>query len=302
LHPPADPQQRFQGFSYVILAVLFFSTSPVFVRWAAPISPFAITGGRMLVAAGALGLVVLLTRRGRSGPAGHAAPRTRRASILRFLGYGAIAALHFLCYTASLSFTTPAQALALVYTAPIFVSLFAALFLREPIRPRQWAGIMVAVVGIAVLALGKTGDTQAPNPLLGDLLALGSAITFGLYSIAGRYERAHTPLLLYAARVYSVAALGLLPLALLTMPADLGGVPPLAWGSIVALGLLPLALGHTLYNASLRRVPATVVNVIATQEVTGGVLLTWLLQGVAPTGNEVVGGAITLLGILIVLL
>jgi drug/metabolite transporter (DMT)-like permease len=44
-----------------------------------------------------------------------------------------------------------------------------------------------------------------------------------------------------------------------------------------------------------------VVNVIATQEVTGGVLLSWLLLGVAPSGNEVAGGLITLLGILIVL-
>ena len=97
-----------------------------------------------------------------------------------------------------------------------------------------------------------------------------SAITFGLYSVAGRYERAIRALLPYAARVYGAAALWLLPAAALAWPARPGAVSAGRWAAIVALGLLPLALGHTLYNASLRRIPATTVNVIATQEVTGG--------------------------------
>ena len=72
--------------------------------------------------------------------------------------------------------------------------------------------------------------------------------------------------------------------------------------AVLALGLLPLALGHTLYNAGLRRVPATVANVLATQEVTGGILLSWLLLGIAPAGNEILGALITLGGIVLVLL
>jgi drug/metabolite transporter (DMT)-like permease len=299
---PGSPQATWRGLIYVGAAVFFFSTSPVFIRWADPLNPFVKTSGRMLVAAAALGVAVLLTRRGQRATPSAGAPRPRRQVLLRFLGYGAIAALHFLGYVAALSFTTPAQTLAIIYTAPIFVAGFAALFLHEPIRRRQWLGIAVAVLGIAVLALGKAADAQAPNPLLGDGLALGSAITFGLYSVAGRYERAHTALLPYAAGVYGVAALWLLPAAVLAWPADVGAVPPGAWGVIVALGLLPLALGHTLYNASLRRVRATTVNVIATQEVTGGILLSWLLLGVAPAPNEVLGVIITLVGILVVLL
>jgi drug/metabolite transporter (DMT)-like permease len=288
-----------RGLLYVGLAVFFFSTSPVFIRWADPLNPLVKTGLRMLVAAAALWVLVWLTRR--AAPVTTAPPRPRRTVVLRFLGYGAIAALHFVCYIASLSYTTPAQALAIVYTAPIFVAFSAALFLHEPLRARQWAGIAIAVVGIAVLALGKATDAQAPNPLLGDALALGAAIAFGLYSVAGRYERAHTDLFLYAARVYSAAALWLLPALALNWPSDMGSIGWGAWAAIVALGLLPLALGHTLYNASLRLIPATVVNVIATQEVTGGVLLSWLLLGVAPTPNEIAGVLITLAGILIVL-
>ena len=71
--------------------------------------------------------------------------------------------------------------------------------------------------------------------------------------------------------------------------------------SVLALGLLPLGLGHTLYNAALRRTPATQVNLIATQEVTGGVLLGVLLLGEIPSLSSVIGALITLLGIALVL-
>ncbi len=296
-----SPQSSPRGLLYVGLAVFFFSTSPVFIRWADPLDPLVKTGLRMLVAGTALWVMVLLTRRATPAGTTAALPRARRVVVVRFVGYGAIAAFHFFCYIASLSYTTPAQSLAIVYTAPIFVAISAALFLGEPIRRRQWAGIAIAVVGIAVLALGKATDAQASNPLLGDALALGSAITFGLYSVAGRYERAHTGLFPYAAGVYSAAAIWLLPAVALNWPSNPGSISWVAWASIIALGLLPLALGHTLYNASLRLIPATVVNVVATQEVTGGVLLSWLLLGVAPVGNEIAGALITLVGIIIVL-
>jgi drug/metabolite transporter (DMT)-like permease len=66
--------------------------------------------------------------------------------------------------------------------------------------------------------------------------------------------------------------------------------------------VLPAGIGHTLYNASLRRVHPTFVNLIATQEVTGGVLLGVLLLGEVPTPAALVGVVLTLLGVAIVLL
>ncbi|PJF46248.1 MAG: EamA family transporter, partial [Candidatus Thermofonsia Clade 3 bacterium] len=71
--------------------------------------------------------------------------------------------------------------------------------------------------------------------------------------------------------------------------------------SVVALAALPLGLGHTLYNAALRRMRATTVNLVATQEVTGGVLLGALLLGEIPSLLTLAGIAVTLCGIILVL-
>jgi drug/metabolite transporter (DMT)-like permease len=277
-----------QGFLYAMLAVLFFSTSPIFVRWAEPLSPYERTVWRMAVGTAAVSLLAI---------AQGAAPRYQARDLPRFLFYGAIAALHFLTYIASLNYTTIAHTLSIVYTAPIFVTVFSALFLKEPVARYKYFGVAVAVVGVAILAGFE--PQLSGTKLLGDALALLSAITFGIYSIAGRSERDRYPLLHYAAGVYGMATLWLVGPAFIFSGGGYG------WRQILALlglGLLPTALGHTLYNAALRRVHATYCNLIATQEVTGGVILGVILLGEMPGWVSMAGAAITLTGIAIVLL
>jgi drug/metabolite transporter (DMT)-like permease len=294
-----SPEER-KGLIYVALAVAFFATTPVFIVWADPMDPTVKTWGRMLVAASVVGLAAWLTTRGKAAAVQPESAHTRRNATTRFLAYGLIAALHFLFYIASLSFTTAAHSLSIVYTAPIFVTILSAALLKEVVRPRQWAGVGVTVLGVAILA--GLEPRMSWEMAFGDLLALLSAITFGFYSVAGRYERDRYPLLVYASRVYGAAALWLLLPALLALPS----MPPAAWGwvqllSVVALGVGPLALGHTLYNASLRRTHATYVNIIASQEVTGGIILSWLLLSQVPTPNSLAGAFVTLVGIALVL-
>ncbi len=126
-----------------------------------------------------------------------------------------------------------------------------------------------------------------------------SAVTFAIYSIAGRRQRHHVSLLVYAGAVYLAGGLWLLPLAALNFSAD--GYTLLAMLSVVALAVIPLGVGHTLYNAALRRMRATNVNLIATQEVTGGILLGILLLGEIPSLATLTGIGVTLVGIILVL-
>lgn len=280
-------QHSLAGLVYVAIAVVLFSTSPVLIRFAADVSAYEITFGRMFVAAAAVGAGAWLN---------DSSFALGLRSLLRFAVYGLIAALHFLLYNASLSYTTIAHSLALVYTAPVFVTLFAWLLIGERLPWRKWLGIPVVVAGIAVLA-GFEPAFDA-RMLLGDLLALGSAICFGLYSIAGRQARNTYPLLTYAALVYGFAALWLLPFAALQ---GTGRWTISALSAVFALGAGPLALGHTLYNASLRRTHPTYVNLVAAQEVTGGVLLGALILGEMPGPSTLVGVALTLVGVALVL-
>jgi drug/metabolite transporter (DMT)-like permease len=282
------PTDERRGLLYAVVAVFFFATSPVLVRWAMPLSPYEITAWRMAI--GAMAVALLATAQG--APPGYVSDDAPRFAL-----YGAIAALHFLAFIASLTLTTIAHSLSITYTAPIFVTLFSTLLLKEPMPRRKYLGVAVTVVGVAILVGFQ--PRLSGKMFLGDALALVSAIAYGFYSIAGRSERARYPLLHYVAGVYGLAAVWLALPALITSSGRYGLRQVLA---LLGMGVLPTALGHTLYNAALRRTHATYCNLIATQEVTGGVLLGIVLLGEVPNLGSVIGIVITLAGIAIVLL
>lgn len=286
--PPASDVVSRSGLLLVGIAVFFFSTSPVLVRWAAEsLTAYEIAAGRLLLA-GCMVLGVALIRC-EARPSAYAWPM--------LIVVGLVAALHFGAYIASLEFTTIAHSLALVYTAPIFSALLSWRILGEALRPHQWLGVVIAVVGVAIMA-GFEPQFDG-RMLIGDMLALVSAVTFAIYSIAGRRQRQRMSLLIYAGAVYLIGGLWLTPLAALNFSS--GGYTLPAVLSVVALAALPLGLGHTLYNAALRRMRATTVNLVATQEVTGGVLLGALLLDEIPSLLTLAGIAVTLCGIILVL-
>jgi len=288
-------KQSWRGLLYVCVAVFFFSTSPIFVRWSAPFNAFEIAFWRLAIAAllvAALGIIIrqrLLLK---------------RQEVPRFIFYGFVTALHFLFYVASLSFTTIAHSLALIYTSPIFVTLFSAIMLREPLPVRKYASIGVAVIGVAIMVGFEphytTCSLHGQCMLLGDGMALLAGLCFAIYSVAGRGERDRHPLFRYTTNVYGLAALWLLPVMLLF--AFQHAYPLAAVGAVVALGVFPLGLGHTLYNAAVRRVHATYANLIATQEVTGGIVLGIFLLHEVPSTVAVIGVLVTLIGIVGVLI
>ena len=293
--PPAHTVKQSKiGLLYVCIAVFFFSTSPIFVIWAKPFTPVEITFWRLAIATLLVALMGLVTRQ---------RLLLKRSEIPRFGFYGLVTALHFIFYIASLSFTTIAHSLSLTYTSPIWVTLFSVVVLREPLPLRKYVGVGIAVIGIAIMVGFEPNYTTCSFSgtgrcmIVGDVMALLSGLCFAIYSIAGRGERDRHPLFRYTTNVYGLAALWLLPVALFLTFQHASFYPLTAIGAVAALGVFPLGLGHTLYNAAVRRVHATYANLIATQEVTGGIILGILLVGQVPSVSTVIGVVVALGGI-----
>lgn len=282
------------GFVYVCIATFFFSTSAIFVRWSIPFNAFEITFWRLAAATLLVAIMGLITRQ---------QLLLERKQVPRFLFYGLVTALHFIFYIAALSYTTIAHALAIVYTSPIFVTLFSAHLLHEPLPRRSYFGIGLTIIGIAIMVgfepQYRVCSLHGQCMIFGDSLALLSALCFSVYSIAGRGERDRHPLFRYTTNVYGMAALWLLPV--IPFFAFQHSYPLGAVGAVVALGVISLGLGHTLYNASIRKIHATYANLIATQEVTGAVLLGILLLHEIPPLTTIIGGVVALVGIMSVL-
>jgi drug/metabolite transporter (DMT)-like permease len=211
---------------------------------------------------------------------------------------GALLAGHFATWIASLSFTTIAASVVLVTSSPILVAAASSRLFGERVGRTAVAGILVGLVGAAIVSGGDL--VLSPRAAGGDLLALAGAVTAGGYYVAGRRLRQDVSLLTYVALVYATCALLLWPAALLT-GSRLTGFPAKVWWLFVLMALVPQMLGHTVFNYLLKDVAATVVAISVMGEPVGSALLALAFFSEVPPWTAVVGGGMILAGIYVAL-
>ncbi|MGW4641499.1 EamA family transporter [Sphaerisporangium sp. NPDC004334] len=179
----------------------------------------------------------------------------------------------------------------------IFTVAVAAVVLGERPGRRRLAGIVVASAGIAVIAVGR----GAQVPLWPLLLALGAAASLGVANVCVR--RAEAPgglgLLVWSSLVPPLPLLGLS--ALFEGPDRIrGAFSSFALGSVAALAyvvVLSTFVGFGIWNALLRRYPASAVAPFTLLVPIIGMATAGVWLGERPGPGELLGGAIVLTGL-----
>jgi drug/metabolite transporter (DMT)-like permease len=224
-----------------------------------------------------------------------------RRGVAIAIGAGAMLALHFWTWNASIGLTTVAASVVLVNLQPAIVAILSVTWLKEPPTRRQWIGISIAMVGAMVIALPDfTGAASVftSRALLGDLLAFLGAITAAIYFVIGRRLRATLDLWPYVSLVYGSCLVVLIGFAA-AVDAPVMGQPPRELMIFAALAIGPMLFGHTGLNWALKYLPAYVVNLTLLGEPVGATIIAALLPGIReiPTTITIAGGALILAGI-----
>ncbi len=274
----------------LVAGILAVSTASLLIRLAqrgAP--PLAVAAWRLTLASLILAPVTLATRRR------ELASLSRRERRLALVG-GVVLAAHFATWITSLALTSVAASVVLVTTSPLFVGLFAYLFLHEKLPPRLVVGMLLAMAGAIVIGVGDLeGGTHR---ITGDLLALAGALAAAIYFLIGRSLRARLSLLGYIFPVYGLAAVALLLFALL-QGVPLFGYAPQTWLWLLLLALIPQIVGHSSLNWALRHLPVTYVSLSVLAEPIGSTLLAWWILQEAPPQTAVLGGLLILAGLVV---
>lgn len=288
----------------MVVGVVAVSTSAILARLAMGDDPGVVQSGPG--SAPAFGVAFWRTFLGAIAlaPFGYRAAR-RAGTVLdgrmhrRLAASGLALGLHFALFQGSLALTTVASAVTLVAMSPVFVALGGWWFLREPTERRTWFGMVLTIVGAIVIGVADASAVDlGPQALLGDAMAFGGAIAVSAYLLLGRLARRSVPATTYSAIVYAWAAAGLLATGLAT-GTQLSGYDPAAWAAIGGIVLGPQLLGHTVFNALLSTVSATVVSIVVLSEPLGAGLLAWLVLGELPAMLFYVGAPLVLLGLAI---
>lgn len=226
-----------------------------------------------------------------------------RRDFLIASGAGALLAVHFWTWIASLGLTSVAASVVLVNMHPVVIVAGSALWLGERPTKRQLLGIAIALAGAAVLGLGEaaaegSSTRTASANLLGQGLALIGATAVGLYYLAGRSVRQRLSLWPYVGLVYG-ACLATLLLFVAIMRVPLWPLPAREFLIFAGIALGPMMLGHTGFNWALRYAPAYVVSLAVLAEPVGATLLAALIPGIGeiPGPWTIVGGVIILGGL-----
>jgi len=207
--------------------------------------------------------------------------------------------LHFATFILSVKFTTVANATFLVSTSPVMLAVLSPILIREKTTSREGVGVIIATLGILLVANAGNGFRSFG---LADFSALLAALFISFYSIIGRFLRTHgVNTACYTAYVYSIATIIALSLAEVlgpnTLPRTYDATNVFA---ILGLALVPTLLGHSLYNYSLGSVKAVTANLFPLLEPILSSAFAVPLFGEIPTPTQLIGYLLILSAVVIV--
>jgi len=205
---------------------------------------------------------------------------------------GALLAGHFATWVPSVSLTSVASATALVATQPVWAALLARTAGRR-VRRAVWVGIVVAVVGAALLT--GVDISLSGRALAGDALATVGGALAAAYVTAGAAVRVRVSTTSYTTLCYGSCGLLLLAVCLVSRQ-RLGGYDGETWLKLAALTAGAQLLGHSLFNVLLRSISATTLSLAILFEVPGAALIAAIWLGQVPPLSAVPGLTLLLVG------
>ena len=281
IHPPrraAAAKERAEriplGIAYMLVATILFAGSSALSKWLVATYPIgemlfvraaAALIGSSLVILPATGLCVFRTKR-------------LRDHLLR--GISQSCAQTFLVIAFSLM--PLASAVAINFSAPLFATVAAVVFLKETVGPVRWGALIVGFLGVLLVTSPGVDTFQA-----GSLFALANAVLFGTVTVGVRgmtaTESAET------LTMYQMVFLT----AFFTAALPFGWVTPTLqdWGAMVVNGL-GNALGQYLWTRALHLAPTSAVVPFNYFSLVWAIILGFLVWGDLPSAALLAGSAI----------
>ena len=185
----------------------------------------------------------------------------------------------------SITHTSVAITLLCLAAMPLITALLGFIFLKEKISINTWISIVVAAIGIYIMAM----NDQKIDNTTGLVFGLTSAFGFSIFSISLRWRK-ETP-------QFTTVSLAGLICALFSFYIIIQSNSSLFSSSknemLFSLHGTLVCIGLILYSIGSKHLPAAELTLLSLTEVIGGIFWVWLpLFGIneVPSANTIIGG------------
>lgn len=281
-------RDKLAGVLLIALSASAFGAMAIFARfaYAAGADVYGLLAVRFLLAAIAMGFV--MRARGISLP-----PWRRVLALAAMGGIGYVSQSY--CFFTALNYAQASLVALLLYLYPLFVTILAAVFLKEHLTTSTVIALVLCSVGAGLTLGGGEGSS------LGIALGVAAAVIYSIYIVVGARVTAGVNAIATTTVICTAAALVYVTLGLLRAGA---GVPPQfpvsagGWLALVAIALVSTVLAILTFFAGLQRLGASKASMLSTLEPVVTVVLAALLLGEHIGPTQAVGGGLILAGVL----
>lgn len=274
-----------RGVVFVLLAVLGWSLSGVFVRFLPDLSGWQINCWRGYWMSVAL-LIYLIAAYGRDTPR-----RFLEIPLPGLIGAAFFFALGSTLYVTSLTYASTAVVSVIGALSPIFAGLMAPWIIGERTGVSAWIAAGMALIGVAVIGW----DGLASGTFIGLIMSLGVPICFAGQTVTLRHYRAHD----------MMPAICIGGFATFIIAGLFGGGFHVTLYEVLILALMgpvQLAIPLIFYGKGARSVPAVALSLIVMLDVILNPLWSWIGVGEEPGLSAFIGGAIIIAAVILCIL
>ena len=246
-------------------------------------APIQIVFLRNLIAVPLIALLVI-------GLAGTHALRTRHLGLHALRGLLMVAGAWL--YFTALMFLPLAEATALVFSAPIFITALSVPLLGEPVGWKRWGAVLLGFAGVLVIVRPGGATFQ-----LAAFLPVGAALCYALFMLSARWiERAEG--------VWTMMFFVMLFPMLYAAPVAIAVWTPVLVGDLWLFVTIALfgSLGITLIGQAFRLAPAAIVAPFDYTALIWATGLGWMIWGDLPVLWTIIGAAIIVISGMIIIL